>query len=141
MLLTVNMRDKRPIYKQIVGGIKNRILSGELKADEQIPSVRQLATDMNINPNTIAKAYAELERLGVVYSARGRGYFVSPDISGAREEEKEEIRRALLLCAENAERCGVEKALVTEMALSAIDEAYEVYKDINERNGENDKNK
>ena len=57
---------------------KDLILSGELKADEQIPSVRQLATDMNINPNTIAKAYAELERLGVVYSAMGTA-LSSPD--------------------------------------------------------------
>ncbi len=138
MFLTVNMRDKRPIYKQIAGGIKDMILSGELKSDEQIPSVRQLATDMNINPNTIAKAYAELERAGVVYSAMGRGYFVSPDLTGARAEEKEEIKRALLRCVKNAERCGVEKACITEMALSAIDEAY---KEKNERNGENDKNR
>lgn len=124
MLLTINMRDKRPIYKQIVSGIKDMVLSGELKPDEQIPSVRQLATDMNINPNTIAKAYAELERSDILYSAVGRGYFVNPDLSKAKTAEEEEISKGFLLCAENAKKCGFEKEKVEEMAEKAIEEVY-----------------
>lgn len=124
MILTVNIRDKRPIYKQIVGGIKDKVLSGELKPDEQIPSVRQLATDMNINPNTIAKAYAELERCDILYSAVGRGYFVNPDLSKAKSAEEEELSKGLLLCVENAKKCGFEKDKVTEIALRSIDEIY-----------------
>ena len=124
MLLTVNMRDKRPIYKQIVSGIKDKVLSGELKPDEQIPSVRQLATDMNINPNTIAKAYAELERLDILYSAVGRGYYVNPDLSKAKSAEEEEVGKGLVLCVENAKKCGLEKTKVTDMALQTIEDIY-----------------
>ena len=124
MLLTVSMRDKRPIYKQIVSGIKDKVLSGELKPDEQIPSVRQLATDMNINPNTIAKAYAELERLDILYSAVGRGYYVNPDLSKAKSAEEEEVNKGLVLCVENAKKCGLEKIKVTDMALQAIEDVY-----------------
>lgn len=126
MLLTINIRDKRPIYKQIASGIKDKVLSGELKPDEQIPSVRQLATDMNINPNTIAKAYAELERCGILYSAVGRGYFVNPDLSRARSAEEEEISKNFLLCAENAKKCGLEKEKVREMAENAIEEIFKI---------------
>lgn len=124
MQLTISMRDKRPIYKQIVSGIKDKVLSGELKPDEQIPSVRQLATDMNINPNTIAKAYAELERLDILYSAVGRGYFVNPDLSKAKNAEEGEVSSALVLCVENAKKCGIEKPRITEMALQTIDDVY-----------------
>jgi len=125
MLLTINMRDKRPIYKQVVSGIKDKVLSGELKPDEQIPSVRQLATDMNINPNTIAKAYAELERLDILYSSLGRGYFVNPDLSKAKNAEEEDVRKGLLLCVENAKKCGIEKDHITEIALKSIEEIYQ----------------
>lgn len=120
MLLTVNIRDKRPIYKQIVSGIKDMVLSGELKPDEQIPSVRQLATDMNINPNTIAKAYAELERSDVLYGAAGRGYFVNPDLTEARRAKEDEVKNALVPCVESAKKCGVKK----ERIIAVIEDIY-----------------
>lgn len=123
------MRDKRPIYKQIVSGIKEQVLSGELKPDEQIPSVRQLATDMNINPNTIAKAYAELERLDILYSAVGRGYFVNPDLSKAKNTEEEEINNELILLVEKAKKCGIEKPRLTGIALRIIDNIYGICQD------------
>ncbi|MCM1054760.1 MAG: GntR family transcriptional regulator [Bacteroides sp.] len=121
MLLTINLRDKRPIYKQIVSGIQDMVLSGELKPDEQLPSVRQLATDMSINPNTIAKAYAELERSDVLYSAAGRGYFVNPDLSDAYRAKEEEVRDTLIGCIESAKRCGIKK----ERIFKIIDGIYD----------------
>lgn len=120
MLLTINLRDKRPIYKQIVGGIKDMVLSGELRPDEQIPSVRQLATDMNINPNTIAKAYAELERSDILYSAAGRGFFVNPDLAEAYRAKEEEVKKTLILCVESAKKCGIKKERIVEI----IEEIY-----------------
>jgi len=79
-MIVLDMSDKRPLYEQIVDRIKELIVLGVLEVDEKIPSVRQLAIDLSINPNTIQRAYTELERSGFVYSVKGRGNFVA-DIS------------------------------------------------------------
>ena len=65
-LITVDLRDRKQLYEQLVDNIKNLILIGELKADDKLPSVRSLARELGINPNTIQKAYSELERCGVI---------------------------------------------------------------------------
>ena len=79
-MIVIDYRDTRPIYEQVVEKFKILILKGGLQADEQMPSVRSLAMDLSINPNTIQKAYTELERQGFIYTVRGRGNFVaSPD--------------------------------------------------------------
>ena len=61
-MITVDYKDRRPIYEQLTANITELALSGELQPDEQLPSVRQLASQLGINPNTISKAYSELER-------------------------------------------------------------------------------
>jgi len=63
-------------------------ISGVLLPDEKLPSVRELAKDMTINPNTIQKAYQELERQGIIYIKRGQGTFINPDIKAKNKEEK-----------------------------------------------------
>ena len=78
-MITVDYRDRRPLYQQLIDNIEALIASGLLAADEQLPSVRQLAVELAINPNTIQKAYSELDRRGVVYSVPGKGSFVSID--------------------------------------------------------------
>lgn len=80
-MIALDMSDKRPIYEQIVGRYKELIALGVLAPDEKMPSVRQLAIDLSINPNTIQRAYAELERSGFIYTVKGRGNFVA-DITG-----------------------------------------------------------
>lgn len=115
MIVTINYRDKRPIYKQIIDTIKEQILSGILKPDEQLTSVRQLAMEININPNTIAKAYAELERSGIIYSAMGRGYFVNNDLSEAYKMREAEITKTLCQCISNAKQCGMSKEKLIEV--------------------------
>jgi GntR family transcriptional regulator len=70
-------RDPLPIYAQLERAIRTMILTGELKAGEQLPTVRQLAVDLKINANTVAKVYAELERTGAIETRRGVGSFVS----------------------------------------------------------------
>ncbi len=76
-MIIIDYKDTRPIYEQIVEKFKDLILKKALQADEQMPSVRSLAMELSINPNTIQKAYTELERQGFIYTVKGRGNFVS----------------------------------------------------------------
>ena len=76
-LIFIDYQDSRPIYEQIVEKYQTLIIKGVLAPDEQLPSVRQTAADLSINPNTIQKAYAILEAEGYIYTVRGRGNFVS----------------------------------------------------------------
>ena len=75
-MIQINFRDPRPIYAQVKEGFRQLILSGALAAGEKIPSVRELAGQLAINPNTIQRAYRELESEGYICSAPGRGSFV-----------------------------------------------------------------
>jgi GntR family transcriptional regulator len=75
--LTIDPRSHTPMYQQIIDDIKVRIAKGALATGSKLPSIRELAVDITINPNTIAKAYQELEREGVIEVIRGKGTFVS----------------------------------------------------------------
>jgi len=77
-MFKLDYSDGKPIYEQIRDNMKQLIIDGVLKSDERIPSVRELAVTMAINPNTIQKAYKELETDGYVYSVRAKGVFVAP---------------------------------------------------------------
>ena len=77
-MISINNRDPRPIYLQIKESVVRLILSGALSTDERLPSVRELAGSLAINPNTIQRAYRELEHEGFIYSVTGRGSFVAP---------------------------------------------------------------
>lgn len=79
-MLTLNYRDTKPIYLQIKSGLKKLMITGAIAADEKLPSVRELAGTLAINPNTIQRAYRELETEGYLYSVPGKGTFVSKDI-------------------------------------------------------------
>lgn len=76
-MILIDYRDTRPIYEQVVEKFKMLILRGVLHPDDKIPSVRNLAVELSINPNTIQRAYAELERQGYIYTVKGKGNFVS----------------------------------------------------------------
>ena len=76
-MLTLNYRDARPIYEQIKDGLRRLIVQGALQPDEKLPSVRAMATQLAINPNTIQRAYAELEAEGYIYSVPGKGSFAA----------------------------------------------------------------
>ena len=77
-MLTLNYRDSRPIYEQIKDGLRKLIVTGALGPDEKLPSVRSMATELAINPNTIHRAYGELESEGYIYSVPGKGSFAAP---------------------------------------------------------------
>ena len=92
-MFKLSLGDSPPLYEQIKEKIRELIICGALKSGEQIPSVREMAGDMAINPNTIQKAYKELEGEGFIVVMRGRGYFVAP-----RDYAKEKAPTSELLC-------------------------------------------
>ena len=98
-MITIDYKDRKPIYEQLIDNIKDLIVKGILIRDDQLPSVRQLANDLAINPNTIQKAYSELERQGIIYSLKGRGSFVASHVAELREAQKsvfmDDFRRTL----------------------------------------------
>lgn len=77
-MIQLDLKDPKPIYEQIKSKIKDLLISGALKPDERIPSVRELAQILTINPNTIQKAYKDLESEGIIYSVKGKGNFIAP---------------------------------------------------------------
>ena len=88
-MISLNYRDSRPIYEQIRDELRKLIVSGAIAADEKLPSVRSLAAQLAINPNTIQRAYNQLESEGYVYSVPGKGSFaaVMDDAVAARKKE------------------------------------------------------
>lgn len=86
-MFELDLRSRKPIYEQLVDKMKELIINEVLKPDEQLPSVRQMAQQLTINPNTIQKAYRELEIQGFIYSQKGKGSFVNP-INLGRDAEK-----------------------------------------------------
>ena len=105
-MISLNYRDSRPIYEQIKDGLRKLIASGALAADEKLPSVRQLAMQLAINPNTIQRAYAELEKEGFIYSVPGKGSFVAEN-SGQNEARRQELLAQLHALSAELKLLGV----------------------------------
>ena len=99
-MISLNYRDAKPIYEQICDGFRKLVLSGVLKADEKLPSVRALASELTINPNTIQRAYNSLEAEGYIYSVSGKGSFVCADLPAAQTRKNELLRQLQELAAE-----------------------------------------
>jgi GntR family transcriptional regulator len=93
MQLTINTADPRPIYVQIMDEVRRAIVLDTLRPEDPLPSVRQLAGDLRVNPNTVAQAYRELERAGTVYVRRGQGTFVAPQAPA--ETERHDLARGV----------------------------------------------
>lgn len=88
-LIQLNFRDAKPIYEQVKDGIRHLVVTNAFAANDKLPSVRELASRLAINPNTIARAYQELEQEGYIYTVSGKGTFVSgsEDIQNHRTDE------------------------------------------------------
>ena len=78
-MISINYRDPRPIYEQIKFSLRRLILSGTMQPDERLPRVRELSAQLAVNPNTVQRAYRELEAEGYIYSVAGKGSFVAND--------------------------------------------------------------
>lgn len=105
----INYQDSRPIYEQITERYKVLILKGILAPDEQMPSVRKLAMELSTNPNTVQRAYMELERQGFLYSVRGRGSFVRGG-SDLHAQKRAELAGRLAAIFKEAEDLGIDPA-------------------------------
>jgi GntR family transcriptional regulator len=93
MIFQINYKSGKPIYLQVVDQVKSAAASGALQGGEALPSIRPLAEELRVNRNTIAKAYSELENLGVVETQPGRGCFLRENHAGLRKD----VRRKLLM--------------------------------------------
>lgn len=124
-MIIIDYSDKRPIYEQIAERFQTLIINGIMEADERLPSVRMLAVELSINPNTIQRAYAELERDGFIYSVKGRGNFVKRD-----EELFQRQRERLLMEFEKQARVclrqGIKKEELSERLGKITEGALEV---------------
>lgn len=108
MIISLDPNDPRPIYVQIVDEVRRGIVLGTLAPGGALPSVRQLALDLRVNPNTVQQAYRELERLGLVFVRRGQGTFVAHSDGSAIAGQREELARTLARRAANeAYRIGL----------------------------------
>lgn len=118
-LITVDLRDRKQLYEQLIDNIKNLILIGELSPDEKLPSVRSLAKELGINPNTIQKAYTELERQGVILTLPGRGSIVTSQTDVLLENHRKKLTAELSVIANQAAKIGVTKSEFAVMAETA----------------------
>ena len=105
-MIVLDYRDRRPLYEQVTEKLEELMFSGVLPPDSRLPSVRSMATELSINPNTIQRAYAELERQGYIYSGKGRGSFVA-DNRQIRERKRQEIWDQLELLIRDAKGTGI----------------------------------
>ena len=103
-MIALDYADKRPLYEQTKEKLRELIISGVLKPHDKLPSVRELASNLSINPNTIQKAYRELEQEGYIYSVTAKGNYVSP------RENTDKVNSARL-----DELCDVLRGTVSEM--------------------------
>lgn len=111
-MVLIDYKDSRPIYEQIVEKYQTLIIKGVLTPDEQIPSVRQTAAELSINPNTIQKAYMELERRGFIYSVKGRGSFVAGNDSLVIRHRQDCLKRLGDLASEALEYGVTKKEMI-----------------------------
>lgn len=120
MLLTWDLSSDRPIYSQLVDKLKMDIISGVYKAGDKIPSVRELAAEASVNPNTMQKALAELERDGLVYSQRTSGRFITEDQNMIKEVKNQLAIDQITEFFEKMKQLGYKK----EETLQLIENAF-----------------
>ena len=118
-MIILDYKDRRPIYEQVTERFKELILKGALEPDSQLPSVRSLAMDLSINPNTIQRAYADLERQGYIYSVKGKGSFISASNQLIQEKRVEVIKEFDKLVQE-AKSIGITE----DMLINKVNEGF-----------------
>ena len=119
-MISINYRDSRPVYEQIVDGFKKLIVTGLIKKDEKMPSVRELAAQYAINPNTIQRAYRDLENEGYIYSVPGRGSFVV-DVNEVSGKHLAEIYDRLDIVLKDFDIAGESREGVAKYVLGDTD--------------------
>lgn len=125
--LRIDFRSEMPITTQIVEQIQNRVLSGELKPGDQLPTVRQLATALRVNFNTVARAYRILDSMGLISTQQGRGTYIWS--AGQAENRERERRQALELLTRHYLRDAQALGFSTDQIRAALEEQIEQWND------------
>lgn len=133
--ITVDLRDRKQLYEQLIDNIRKLILSGEITAGDKLPSVRALAKELCINPNTIQKAYNELERQGVILTLPGRGSVVLAETGDLRKEQLVITEDALTGIAREAVSTGITEDEFLSLAQKAWDNSKNTVEDHGRKEG------
>ena len=112
-MFTIDVMSRMPVYEQLIKQVEDQVLKGIMKEGDKMPSVRSLSMELSTNPNTIQKAYMELDRRGILVSVPGKGSFISAEASKEKFSDLKEIVRKLAYA-------GVSKSEITDM----IEEVY-----------------
>ncbi len=118
-MFNIDYTSREPIYEQLYNNVVKQISLGVLEAKQQLPPVRQLALQLNVNPNTVSKAYKNLEQDGIIYSVVGKGSFVMENVSVV-DSKKVEALKNVTNSLEQAVKLGVQKDEIT----SILDDVY-----------------
>ena len=123
MNILIDNKSGEPIYNQIYSQIKNQIISGELKEDEMLPSIRGLAKDLRISFITTKRAYEELEKEGFIYTLPAKGCYVAPkNVELLREENLKKIEEHIEQIAKLAVSCNLSRDDIIEMIMFGMEE-------------------
>jgi len=126
-MLTIRLDSPVPLNDQLVVGIRQLIATGEVRPGDELPPVRQLAADLGINLNTVARAYRELETAGLVSTARGRGTRVAADIenvAGGEPQQRERVEGALRSAIADAKLSGLDESHTRTLIDRLVSEYY-----------------
>ncbi|AXF57144.1 GntR family transcriptional regulator [Salicibibacter kimchii] len=114
-MLSIDPRSREPIYRQIMNQIKEQVARGILKVDDKIPSVRELSTQIVVNPNTVSKAYQELEREGIIVTMRGKGTFIAEQVpEEILVKDIESVKTKLKQVVLEGHYAGIEKEVMQD---------------------------
>lgn len=119
-MYAIDNQSRTAVFEQIIEQTERFVLTGVLAAHQPMPSVRALSVELSVNPNTIQKAYSDLERRGIIYVTPGRGSFVSPSAAEVLSQERLEL---LTVIGQHAHECalaGIEK----EKVIEAVENGY-----------------
>lgn len=118
-MFKLDLHSRQPIYEQLKNKISELVMLGQLEPDAPLPSVRGIARELGVNPNTVQKAYQELERAGIIYTVPGKGSFINPEADLGGELKKTHLTK-IQAAALQARQCGIG----LEEILSAVREVY-----------------
>lgn len=113
-MFNIDYTSREPIYEQLYDNVVRLISIGVLESKQQLPPVRQLALQLNVNPNTVSKAYKSLEQDGIIYSVVGKGSFVMDNITVV-DSKKAEVLKNTSLSVTNAMKLGVKKSEIIDI--------------------------
>ncbi|MCM3785144.1 GntR family transcriptional regulator [Neobacillus mesonae] len=121
-MFELDVRSRKPIYEQLIERIKELIMMGMLQPDEQLPSVRHLSAELTVNPNTIQKAYRELERDGYIYSLPGKGSFIAKAEHRPVDKRKQELKAEIHKLFTEAIYLGLDESEIQRLYSAAKQE-------------------